>query len=55
MSVEYLAAAEDAFAYLIVNDASLLNDGEENILDDFDDRVVQGRAGLPGPERRYWP
>jgi hypothetical protein len=34
-SVEYLAAAEDAFAYLIVNNVSLLNDGKENILDDF--------------------
>ena len=34
-SVEYLAAAEDAFAYLLVNNMSLLNDGKENILDDF--------------------
>ncbi|MFC0437334.1 glycoside hydrolase family 9 protein [Kutzneria buriramensis] len=34
-SAEYLAAAEDAFAYLLVNNVSLLNDGKENILDDF--------------------
>ncbi|MEV6609495.1 glycoside hydrolase family 9 protein [Kutzneria sp. NPDC051319] len=34
-SVEYLAAAEDAFAYLLVYNVSLLNDGKENILDDF--------------------
>jgi len=32
---EYLAAAEDAFAYLLANNVSLLNDGKENILDDF--------------------
>jgi hypothetical protein len=32
---EYLAAAEDAFAYLEPNNARLTNDGKENILDDY--------------------
>ena len=34
-SAQYLAAAEDAFAYLAVNNARLTNDGKENILDDY--------------------
>jgi hypothetical protein len=34
-SAQYLAAAEDAFAYLQANNAGLTNDGKENILDDY--------------------
>lgn len=34
-SAQYLAAAEDAFAYLQANNARLTNDGKENILDDY--------------------
>ena len=34
-SADYLAAAEDAFAYLQANNVKLTNDGKENILDDF--------------------
>ncbi|WP_051839797.1 glycoside hydrolase family 9 protein [Streptomyces sp. NRRL F-5126] len=31
---DYLAAAEDAFAYLATHNAGMVNDGKENILDD---------------------
>jgi hypothetical protein len=34
-SAEYLKAAEDAFAFLDAHNAELLNDGKENILDDY--------------------
>ena len=34
-SAEYLAAAEDAFAFLQVNNVKMTNDGKENILDDY--------------------
>ncbi|MGQ4511821.1 glycoside hydrolase family 9 protein [Streptomyces sp. DW26H14] len=33
-SADYLAAAEDAFAYLATHNAGMVNDGKENILDD---------------------
>ncbi|HEY4020758.1 MAG TPA: glycoside hydrolase family 9 protein, partial [Pseudonocardiaceae bacterium] len=34
-SAEYLAAAQDAFAFLQVNNVKMTNDGKENILDDY--------------------
>jgi hypothetical protein len=34
-NVEYLAAAERAFAFLEANNTSMTNDGKENILDDY--------------------
>ncbi len=34
-SADYLAAAEDAFAFLQVNNVKMTNDGKENILDDY--------------------
>ena len=34
-NAEYLAAAEDAFAFLQVNNVTMTNDGKENILDDY--------------------